>query len=49
MFGFVGCGTIFKLASDGTETVLYSFQKKNGDGHFPISGLIAINGYLYMA
>jgi uncharacterized repeat protein (TIGR03803 family) len=44
---FVGCGTIFKLAPDGTETVLYGFQKKNGDGHGPNGGLISINGYLY--
>lgn len=34
-----GCGTIFKLASDGTESVLYAFQNGN-DGAFPDSGLI---------
>lgn len=33
-------GTIFKLASDGTETVLHSFGKI-GDGAYPFAGLIA--------
>jgi uncharacterized repeat protein (TIGR03803 family) len=37
-----GCGTVFKLAADGTETVLYKFQGgvKN-DGANPAAGLIA--------
>ena len=34
-----GCGTVFKLAPDGTETVLYSF-KGGSDGVSPLGGLI---------
>jgi uncharacterized repeat protein (TIGR03803 family) len=33
------CGTVFKLAPDGTETVLYSFKGGN-DGSEPVAGLI---------
>ena len=37
-----GCGTVFKLAPDGTETVLYAFQGEfDGDGRIPYAGLIA--------
>lgn len=36
-----GCGTAYKLAPDGTETVLRAFGTKlRGDGHFPSSGLV---------
>jgi uncharacterized repeat protein (TIGR03803 family) len=45
-----GCGTVFKLAPDGTETVLYSFCSKPGcnDGLGPQAGLIADStGNLY--
>jgi uncharacterized repeat protein (TIGR03803 family) len=35
-----GCGTVFKIAPDGTESVLYSFQG-GSDGELPRSGLIA--------
>jgi uncharacterized repeat protein (TIGR03803 family) len=37
-----GCGTVFKLAPDGTETVLYSFcsQTNCSDGGFPETGLV---------
>jgi len=37
-----GCGTIFKLAPDGTETVLYTFcsQPDCSDGLAPVAGLI---------
>jgi uncharacterized repeat protein (TIGR03803 family) len=35
----VGAGTIFKLAPDGTETVLHSFFG-NGDGELPRGGLL---------
>jgi uncharacterized repeat protein (TIGR03803 family) len=34
-----GCGAIYKLAPDGTETVLYRFQGGN-DGGDPLGGLI---------
>jgi uncharacterized repeat protein (TIGR03803 family) len=40
--GPLGCGTVFKLAPSGTETVLHSFcsQAKCTDGAYPASGLI---------
>ncbi len=42
-----GCGTVFRLAPDGTETVLYAFQGKT-DGAQPTDGLIADSaGNLY--
>jgi uncharacterized repeat protein (TIGR03803 family) len=42
-----GCGTVFKLAPDGTETVLYAFTGGN-DGEVPRAGLIRdSSGYLY--
>ena len=34
-----GCGTIFKLAPDGTEVVLHAFAG-NADGRAPVAGLI---------
>ncbi|HEX3664819.1 MAG TPA: choice-of-anchor tandem repeat GloVer-containing protein [Rhizomicrobium sp.] len=34
-----GCGTVFKVAPDGTETVLYSFQAGD-DGYFPFAGVV---------
>jgi uncharacterized repeat protein (TIGR03803 family) len=37
--GVEGCGTVFKVAPDGTETVLYAFQAGN-DGWSPYAGLI---------
>ena len=45
--GTHGAGTVFKLAPDGTETVLHSF-KGGGDGQVPYAGLMmGANGYLY--
>jgi uncharacterized repeat protein (TIGR03803 family) len=42
-----GCGTVFKLAPDGTETVLHAFSASN-DGSGPYGGLIAdASGNLY--
>jgi uncharacterized repeat protein (TIGR03803 family) len=45
-----GCGVVFKLAPDGTETVLHDFQG-GGDEDIPVAGLIkdpATGGtYLY--
>jgi len=35
-----GCGTVFRLATDGTESVLYAFTGK-GDGKWPLGSLIA--------
>lgn len=41
------CGTVFKVAPDGTETVLYSFRGGN-DGNSPFGGLISEkHGNLY--
>lgn len=41
------CGTVFRLAPDGTETVLHSFKDGN-DGKWPGAGLIEDrSGYLY--
>jgi uncharacterized repeat protein (TIGR03803 family) len=34
-----GCGTVFKVAPDGTETVLYSFQG-GYDGYRPHAGVV---------
>lgn len=34
-------GTVFELAPDGTETVLYAFTGANGDGALPNGTLIA--------
>ncbi|HLY05862.1 MAG TPA: choice-of-anchor tandem repeat GloVer-containing protein [Rhizomicrobium sp.] len=45
--GDEGCGTIFKLAPDGTETVLYAF-KGGSDGGEPYGGVTADSvGNLY--
>ncbi len=54
-YGTAGCGTVFKVAPDGTETVLYSFCSKGNctdntqnDGTQPEAGLIADSaGNLY--
>jgi uncharacterized repeat protein (TIGR03803 family) len=36
-----GCGTFFKIAPDGTETLLYAFRgRKHGDGSYPGGNLI---------
>lgn len=41
-----GCGTIFKLAPNGTETVLYSFYPNHGE--YPAAGLLkGAHGNLY--
>lgn len=48
--GTTGNGTVFELASNGSEKVLYSFCSQNGctDGALPASGLIEdANGNLY--
>jgi uncharacterized repeat protein (TIGR03803 family) len=44
------CGAVFKLAPDGTETVLYTFCSQSGcaDGSTPVAGLLADkDGNLY--
>jgi uncharacterized repeat protein (TIGR03803 family) len=35
-----GCGTVFKLAPDGTESVLHAFTGAVGDGALPFGGLV---------
>ena len=35
-----GCGTVFKIATSGKETVLHSFSEPPGDGISPASGVI---------
>jgi uncharacterized repeat protein (TIGR03803 family) len=42
-------GTVFKLAADGTETILHAFGgRRNGDGAYPYASLIADgSGNLY--
>ena len=44
----MGYGTVFQVAPDGTETVLYDFGGQSGDGHYPTAGLVrGKNGILY--
>jgi uncharacterized repeat protein (TIGR03803 family) len=38
--GDVGCGTVFKLDKDGTETILHIFAEDGNDGVSPVAGLI---------
>lgn len=46
--GTPGCGVIFKLASNGTETILHTFTGGSGDGGYPLGSLIAdSSGNLY--
>lgn len=35
-----GCGTVFKLTSSGTETILHSFDEDGTDGYWPVASLI---------
>jgi uncharacterized repeat protein (TIGR03803 family) len=41
-----GCGTVFRITTDGKEKVLYSFGK-GSDGKFPATGLTDVGGTLY--
>ena len=46
-FGVSGCGTVFKLGTDGTETILYTFTG-GSDGAVPYAGLLRdSSGNLY--
>ena len=46
-YGQSGCGTVFKVTNQGTETVLYSFQG-GSDGEYPWGGLaLDKKGYLF--
>ncbi len=44
--GGAGCGTVYSITPDGTETVLHAF-KGGRDGATPEAGLIAVGGKLY--
>jgi len=46
LFGYLGCGTVFKITTTGVETALYSF-KGGSDGAYPNAGLINVGGTLY--
>ncbi|WP_158942907.1 choice-of-anchor tandem repeat GloVer-containing protein [Granulicella sp. S190] len=47
---YSGCGTVFKLDLNGTETVLHAFTSSGGDGAQPSSGLVMdAEGYFYGA
>jgi uncharacterized repeat protein (TIGR03803 family) len=41
-----GCGTVYKIAVAGVESVLYSFTSLS-NGVYPLAGLIDVNGALY--
>lgn len=46
--GVMGYGTVFRVAPDGTETVLYEFGSQSGDGNYPAAGLVrGKRGVLY--
>lgn len=38
--GVYGFGTVFKISTDGTETILHSFAQDGVDGYWPEAGLI---------
>jgi hypothetical protein len=40
-----GCGTVFEVTSDGTESVVYAFD--NVAGKYPRAGLLVRKGVLY--
>jgi uncharacterized repeat protein (TIGR03803 family) len=42
----LGCGTVFSLKLNGTETVLHRFGR-GLDGIYPVNGLINVNGTFY--
>jgi uncharacterized repeat protein (TIGR03803 family) len=44
-----GCGTVFSITPSGKEDVIYSFKGRRGcgDGAFPATNLLDINGTLY--
>lgn len=45
--GIDGYGVVFKLAPNGTETVLHEFTGSPGDGEYPAGSLIKDGRYLY--
>jgi uncharacterized repeat protein (TIGR03803 family) len=45
--GGTGCGTVFKISPDGSESVLHTFQSGGEDGAFPLGGLLDRHGNLF--
>jgi uncharacterized repeat protein (TIGR03803 family) len=45
--GANGDGTVFKITTSGTETVLHNFPTGSRDGLFPYAGLFNVKGTLY--
>jgi uncharacterized repeat protein (TIGR03803 family) len=43
----IGCGTVFKIAPSGKESVVYSFKGGAKDGEYPQAGLTDVNGTLF--
>jgi uncharacterized repeat protein (TIGR03803 family) len=43
----IGCGTVFKMATDGAYTQLHEFISGGNDGAYPVAGLINVGGTLY--
>lgn len=45
----IGCGTVFRVSTDGAERVLHRFAytPRSSEGAFPASALIEFNGALY--
>lgn len=41
-----GCGTVFKVSSNGAEKVVYRFEG-GSDGAYPVSHLLSLNSKLY--
>jgi uncharacterized repeat protein (TIGR03803 family) len=41
-----GCGTVYRITTSGSETVLHRF-KGQADGRFPTGGLLDVHGLLY--
>jgi uncharacterized repeat protein (TIGR03803 family) len=45
--GTVSCGTVFRITTSGTLTVLHTFGDSSSDGRFPYAGLTDLGGTLY--
>lgn len=44
---YEGCGTVFKMETDGSYTQLHEFVGGGNDGAFPVAGLTNVDGVLY--
>jgi uncharacterized repeat protein (TIGR03803 family) len=45
--GGPGCGTIYRMTTGGSETVMHDFRGGLSDGAYPDDGLVLSNGILY--